>query len=183
MTQSTHVRFAALVAAGFFVASHGIAYADTTTSGNGSIGGGNQLELDLDAPINLCGNAVAILGVAGANCTDGDATVVNDSSTKGHYPGYDPEVPGKPGYPENPGKPEVPENPENPEKPEVPENPEKPEVPENPEVPEGPSAPPADENLAVTGADQSTLTGLLAAAVLAIAAGAGFLLFGKRRRA
>ncbi|WP_017588251.1 chaplin family protein [Nocardiopsis ganjiahuensis] len=198
MTQTTHIRFAALVAAGFFAASHGIAYADTTTSGNGSIGGGNQVELDVDAPINVCGNAVAVLGVAGADCTDSDAKVTKDSSTNAPHPGYegyDPEEPEEEPREEEPEEEEPEEEEpaeESPEE-EAPEEEEEEEEREeqleeetpSPEPSESasPSAPAADEQrLAVTGADQSALAGLLAAAVLAVAAGAGLLLFGKRRR-
>lgn len=195
MTQTTHIRIAALMAAGFFVANHGVALADTTTSGNGSIGGGNQVELDLDAPVNVCGNAVAVLGVAGADCTDGDAKVVDDSSTKGPYPGYDdyePEEPEEEPEEEEP----VEEEPEEEAPEEEEEEEEREEQSEEEEEPAdekpspepsesaSPSAPPADESrLAVTGTDQSALAGLLAAAVLAVAAGAGLLLFGKRRGA
>ena len=194
MTQTTHVRFAALLAAGFFASTTGIAYADTTTSGDGSIGGGNQVEADLDAPINVCGNAIAVLGLSGADCTDGEASVTGASSTSaprdsdedpGGYDGY---------YPEDPEDPEEPveEEPEEPVEEEPPEDKEREEqVEEEPseepsEVPSesaSPSAPPADEHrLAVTGADQGALTGLVAAAILTVAAGAGLLLFGRRRK-
>lgn len=54
-----------------------MANSDVSTSGNGSILGGNQLVADLDVPINVCGNAISILGVAGANCVDSGATVKN----------------------------------------------------------------------------------------------------------
>ncbi|MCY9787366.1 DUF320 domain-containing protein [Nocardiopsis sp. EMB25] len=46
------------------------------TSGNGSILGGNQLVADLNVPINVCGNAIGILGVAGASCVGSDAKVI-----------------------------------------------------------------------------------------------------------
>ena len=190
MTQTTHIRFAALVAAGFFAATHGIAYADTTTSGNGSIGGGNQIELDVDAPVNACGNAVAVLGVAGADCTDSDAKVTEDSSTKAPHPGYDDYDPEEPEEEEPEEEPEEEEPVEETPEEEAPEEEEEEEEQLEEETPSpepsesaSPSAPAVDEQrLAVTGADQSALAGLLAAAVLAIAAGAGLLLFGKRRR-
>lgn len=47
------------------------------TSGNGSILGGNQLGLDLNVPINVCGNAIAVIGNAGAYCEDSGAFVKN----------------------------------------------------------------------------------------------------------
>ncbi|GAA3220860.1 chaplin family protein [Actinocorallia longicatena] len=50
---------------------------DMTTSGKGSILGGNQLYAPINIPINLCGNALAILGTAKAGCVGG-AHVVNE---------------------------------------------------------------------------------------------------------
>ncbi|GAB3725799.1 chaplin family protein [Nocardiopsis nanhaiensis] len=193
MTQTIHVRFAALLTAGFLASTAGIAYADTTTSGNGSIGGGNQVEADIDAPINVCGNAIAVLGLAGADCTDGEASVTGASSTSaprdsdedpGGYDGYYPEYPE---YPEEPEEP-VEEEPEEPVEEEPPEDKEREEQAEEepseaPSESASPSAPPADEHrLAVTGDDQGALTGLVAAAILTVAAGAGLLLFGRRRK-
>ncbi|QUX28791.1 chaplin [Nocardiopsis akebiae] len=60
-----------------FTGAPAMADSDVSTSGNGSILGGNQLVADLDVPINVCGNAIAVLGVAGANCVDSGATVKN----------------------------------------------------------------------------------------------------------
>ena len=50
------------------------------TSGNGSIGGGNQINAPVSAPINACGNAVAILGSAFAGCRGG-ATVTGTTTS------------------------------------------------------------------------------------------------------
>ncbi|HEU5024595.1 MAG TPA: chaplin family protein [Spirillospora sp.] len=41
------------------------------TSGNGSILGGNQINLPISIPIDVCGNAVAVVGIAGAGCKGG----------------------------------------------------------------------------------------------------------------
>ncbi|MFE3458483.1 chaplin family protein [Nocardiopsis aegyptia] len=60
-----------------FTGTPAMANSNVFTSGNGSILGGNQLVADLDVPVNVCGNAIAVLGVAGANCTDSGATVKN----------------------------------------------------------------------------------------------------------
>ncbi|WP_017569357.1 chaplin family protein, partial [Nocardiopsis halotolerans] len=88
MTYDTHARIAALVAAGFLTATGGAtAHADTVTSGNGSLLGGNQIVADLEAPINVCGNAVAVLGLAGAQCTGSGAAVddqESDTATSGN---------------------------------------------------------------------------------------------------
>ncbi|WP_017575779.1 chaplin family protein [Nocardiopsis kunsanensis] len=187
MTNETHARIAALVAAGFLMTSGGAAFADTATSGNGSIGGGNQLGADVDAPINLCGNAIGLLGVAGAQCTDSGASV------------EEPKVPEHPDEPEEPKDPEEPGNPGEPKDPEEPGGPGEPEHPDEPgsqtpddqgeepgHVPDEISAPsessPVEEDLAVTGTERGPLVGLIAAAVGALAVGAG-LLFGLRRRA
>ena len=68
---------AAAAAGVLFTGAPAMANSNVFTSGNGSLLGGNQLVADLDIPVNLCGNAIAILGVAGANCVDSDATVKN----------------------------------------------------------------------------------------------------------
>jgi hypothetical protein len=41
------------------------------TSGDGSVLGGNQVIIPISVPINVCGNAVAVIGVAGAGCKGG----------------------------------------------------------------------------------------------------------------
>ncbi|WP_150238202.1 chaplin family protein [Nocardiopsis quinghaiensis] len=58
-----------------FTGTPAMADSNVFTSGNGSILGGNQLVANLDVPVNVCGNAIAVLGVAGANCVDSGATV------------------------------------------------------------------------------------------------------------
>ncbi|WP_083678617.1 chaplin family protein [Nocardiopsis sp. CNR-923] len=109
MTHATSSRILALMAAGLLTAA-GTAHADTATSGNGSIGGGNQIGADVDAPVNVCGNSVALLGAAGAQCVDGKAGVGGSERTQTDrrsqhdvYAGYyDDERPdGRPGE-ENP---------------------------------------------------------------------------------
>jgi hypothetical protein len=69
-----------IVVAGMALAltGQGAAQADTaaqagTTSGNGSVGSGNQLVLPVSVPIDLCGNVVAALGLGRAECTGGAA--------------------------------------------------------------------------------------------------------------
>lgn len=49
---------------------------ENETSGDGSVLGGNQLDLDANIPVNVCGNAIAVLGLANANCNDSGAAVV-----------------------------------------------------------------------------------------------------------
>jgi hypothetical protein len=46
------------------------------TSGDHSVGGGNQINVPISAPVNVCGNAVAVVGEALAGC-EGGAKVKN----------------------------------------------------------------------------------------------------------
>ncbi|MEV0401699.1 chaplin [Actinoallomurus sp. NPDC050550] len=41
------------------------------TSGEGGVLSGNQVIVPITAPINVCGNAVSVLGIAGAGCKGG----------------------------------------------------------------------------------------------------------------
>ncbi|WP_026122268.1 chaplin family protein [Nocardiopsis halotolerans] len=58
-----------------FTGAPAMADDNVLTSGNGSILGGNQLVADVNVPINVCGNGIAILGLAGGSCVDSGATV------------------------------------------------------------------------------------------------------------
>lgn len=207
MTHETHARIAALVAAGFLLTSGGAAFADTATSGNGSIGGGNQIGADVDAPVNVCGNAVAVLGVAGAQCEDsgaesGDAPEEEDEEHTPEKPEDDGEDPGEdPGEGENPDPGEEPEEPADPPVDDPGDNGEDPDEPEEPSVPGVPGEPeaPADESrvggggdtddtspvgfqLADTGMERGPLVALVVGGAAAVVAGVGLIL-GLRRRA
>ena len=65
-----------------------------TSSGNGSILGGSVINAPISAPINVCGNAIAVLGSAQAGCKGG-ATVTSVTT---------PSHPGRPGHPGHPGR-------------------------------------------------------------------------------
>ncbi|MEO5876918.1 MAG: chaplin family protein, partial [Streptosporangiaceae bacterium] len=52
------------------------------TSGNSSVGGGNQVHAPVSAPVNVCGNSAAVLGEAVAGCKGG-AKVVNEGDGNG----------------------------------------------------------------------------------------------------
>lgn len=78
-----------LLSAAFGAASSGIAYAGTTT-GAGSVAGGNQASLPVSAPVDVCGLAVAVLGGAEAGCGGGAAAVggsAGSSTAGGRTPG------------------------------------------------------------------------------------------------
>lgn len=70
----------ALTAAAFMAFGSAPSFADPTTSGDGSTGGGNQLQAPVSVPVNVCGNAVGILGKAAADC-DGGKSTVNENNT------------------------------------------------------------------------------------------------------
>src|SRR5579859_4829613 len=59
---------ASFVAAG--TATTGLAFAGQT-SGNNSIGGGNQASVPVSIPVDVCGNALALLGGAFGSCAGG----------------------------------------------------------------------------------------------------------------
>ncbi|HEY7487853.1 MAG TPA: chaplin family protein [Streptosporangiaceae bacterium] len=50
------------------------AYAGAQTSGDASVLGGNQVIAPISIPVDVCGNAVAVIGVAGAGCQGGAKT-------------------------------------------------------------------------------------------------------------
>ncbi|WP_433176958.1 chaplin [Actinoallomurus sp. CA-150999] len=50
------------------------------TSGEGGVLSGNQVIVPITAPINVCGNAVSVIGIAGAGCKGG--------ASVGGGPGY-----------------------------------------------------------------------------------------------
>ncbi len=72
---------AAMLTAGFVALGAGAAlpagaYADT--SGTQSVLGGNQVSVPVNAPINACGNSIALVGTAGGSC-EGGATAKGGS--------------------------------------------------------------------------------------------------------
>ncbi|WP_431872771.1 chaplin family protein [Nocardiopsis eucommiae] len=138
------------------------------TSGSGGVASGNQVSVPVNAAVDICGNAVSVLGIAEASC-------VETISEK-------PEEPKEPEESEKPEEPKTPEESEKPEEPKTPEESEKPKVPEKNEETDEKPAPQqeAGEELAVTG---GALGGLVAAAVAAIGAGGAGLYFARRRKA
>ncbi|MBR8744308.1 chaplin [Nocardiopsis sp. MG754419] len=141
------------------------------TDGSGGVASGNQVIVPVDAAVEICGNAVSVLGIAQASCVE--------KISEGEKPEKPEEE--KPETPEE-EKPETPEE----EKPEVPE--EKPETPEKEqerdEEPSDDKPAPVDQagspDLAVTG---GALSGLVAAALAAVGAGGAGLYFARKRKA
>ncbi|GAB3159947.1 chaplin family protein [Microbispora hainanensis] len=54
------------------------------TSGHGSILGGNQVVAPITAPINVCGNSVAVIGKAFSGCTGGSSVGGSGGHSHGH---------------------------------------------------------------------------------------------------
>lgn len=53
------------------------AHADDTTSGRNGVLSGNQVFAPISIPVNVCGNAIAILGTAIAGCKGGASVHVH----------------------------------------------------------------------------------------------------------
>ncbi|RFU38829.1 chaplin [Actinomadura logoneensis] len=49
------------------------ANADIRTDGSGGVLSGNQIIAPISIPIDVCGNAVSVLGIAGGGCKGGAA--------------------------------------------------------------------------------------------------------------
>lgn len=65
----------AAAAGAALTASPAYAHDGVTTSGDGGILSGTQILNDVNIGVNVCGNAIAVLGVANAVCHGGDAEV------------------------------------------------------------------------------------------------------------
>ena len=73
---------AAFLAAGVMALGSGTAYADTI--GDGSIGGGNQINLPINLPIDISGNAVSVGGHAEAFSHGGASATVGSGGSSGN---------------------------------------------------------------------------------------------------
>ncbi|RSS36156.1 chaplin [Streptomyces sp. WAC08241] len=83
--------------------------ADGHTGGSPGVGSGNNVQVPVDVPVNVCGNSVSVIGLlnpaAGNDCAN---------EAEPTRPG-NPETPGNPGNPGNPGTPETPGTPGTPQ--------------------------------------------------------------------
>ena len=142
---------------------------EVSTDGSGGVASGNQVVVPVDAAVEICGNAVSVLGMAEASCVE---TISEETQEK---PEEEPEETPEEPREEDPTPPE-----EEPEKPE--ETPEKEQ--EREEEPSDDKPAPSDQAdgpaLAVTG---SALSGLVAAALAAVGAGGAGLYFARKRKA
>jgi hypothetical protein len=61
----------AFASAGVLMTSSPAFAGGNETSGDGGVLSGNQIIAPISIPVDVCGNAVAILGIAGAGCEGG----------------------------------------------------------------------------------------------------------------
>lgn len=83
-TTKTLLLTAGIAAAATALPATAFAATGPTTSGNGAVASGNQVIIPINIPIDVCGNAVALLGGAAATC-DGGASVTGTSHTGSQY--------------------------------------------------------------------------------------------------
>ncbi|MFF3646681.1 chaplin family protein [Streptomyces sp. NPDC002564] len=149
------------------------------TGDSPGVGSGNNVQLPIHAPVNVCGNSVTIGGLGNAamgnECANDDGGTVTPPS--GEKPPTGPEHPGKPEQPGNPGTPEQPVKPAHPGKPGQPGTPSSPQQvsPVDRAIPNQPGA------QAVTppeGTSQLASTGSELPLGLALPVGAGALIAG-----
>ncbi|CAM5589349.1 chaplin family protein [Streptomyces pilosus] len=79
---------------------HGGSTADAQTSDSPGVGSGNQIQVPVHVPVNVCGNTVDVVGA-------GNAAADNDCANGDTGPGT-PERPGDPGDPGSPERPDTP---------------------------------------------------------------------------
>ncbi|AZM52340.1 hypothetical protein DMA15_06770 [Streptomyces sp. WAC 01529] len=151
----------------------GGAKAEGHTSGSPGVGSGNNVQLPVDVPVNVCGNSVTVVGLANPATGNNCANESGKTTPPGHEkPPTDPEHPGKPEEPGKPGKPEHPGKPENPGKPG------KPGKPHEPGDHAKPNHPGTQTVTQPKGTPQLAETGSSLPIGIALPAGAGVLLAG-----
>ncbi|MGP3988899.1 chaplin [Streptomyces sp. 3N207] len=118
------------------------ARAGGSTHDSPGVGSGNNAQVPVDVPVNVCGNTVDVGGALNPAHGNGCAGQP-DPSEPGPGPvdpGY-PEDPGKPGDPDRPGDPGDPGSPGDPDDPGDPGRPGDPQQPGQPGNPPGPGGP------------------------------------------
>ncbi|GHD37346.1 chaplin family protein [Nocardiopsis kunsanensis] len=141
----------------------------SSTDGSGGVASGNQVNVPVDAAVDICGNAIAVLGVAEAQCLE---TISEEEP---------PEDGGEEEPPEDGGEEEPPEKPA----PEEPGDDGKDEEPGDDGGSEAPSddKPAPEESASELPVTGGALTGLVAAGLAALGAGGAGLYFARKRKA
>src|SRR3954452_10946345 len=70
-----------VLSAGVLLVSCRAAHADWTTGYNAGLLNGNQFDTTLQVPVNVCGNSIAVLGFADANCGGGATAIKTESAS------------------------------------------------------------------------------------------------------
>jgi hypothetical protein len=120
--------------------SHGGSHAGGHAGDSPGVGSGNHIQVPIDAPVNVCGNSVDVIGIGNASTANDCA---NTDGSGGGHPGTPPGDGGTtpPGTPNQPGTPGDPGGPGNPGDPGDPGDPADPSGPGRPGTPDGPSFP------------------------------------------
>ncbi|MFF1378239.1 chaplin family protein [Streptomyces sp. NPDC058308] len=117
--------------------SGGGAKAGGHSSDSPGVGSGNNVQLPVDAPVNVCGNSVTIGGLGntavGNECANESGSTVTPPG--GEKPPTGPGHPGEPGHPGHPGEPGHPGHPGEPGHPGKPGEPGEPGHPGKPHTP------------------------------------------------
>ncbi|HCA87655.1 MAG TPA: hypothetical protein DEQ61_20610 [Streptomyces sp.] len=134
------------------------AQAQGSSSNSPGVGSGNVVQVPVNAPVNVCGNSVNVVGA-------GNTAAGNDCSNES---GHDHEKPDHPDHPDEPKNPEKPHNPDKPDSPEKPEDKPKPadKAPSSDKDTQLVAQPEATEQLAETGSDSLPLTLPISAGLL-----------------
>ncbi|KIH97183.1 peptidase [Streptomonospora alba] len=150
------------------------------TDGSGGVASGNQVNVPVDAAVDICGNAVSVLGVAKAECLekisedDGGEDPGDDSGKETEPPEGDDET----DDPKDPGE-DGPGDGDKTPSPEPSPQPSGDSTPDTKPAPEGDDTD-ASGGLPVTG---PALGGLVAAAVAAVGGGGAAMVISRRRKA
>lgn len=126
-------------------------FADSADNDGINVGNGNNASV---APIQLCGNDIAVLGAVASVLSPESAECVNAPVVDHPSNDGDKDEPDEPDEPDKPDKPDEPDKPEKPGEPDEPKQPEKPQHPGDEDEEELPSAPTPDSpegHAAVTG--------------------------------
>ena len=151
---------------------------DVTTDGSGGVASGNQVVVPVDAAVDICGNAVSVLGMAEAGCME----IISDGGEGEQDDGKEDDDNGKGDEDEgeqDDGKEEDDNGKGDEDEGEQDDGKEEDDNGKGDEGDDKP-APSADGELPVTG---GALSGLVAAAVAAIGAGGAGLYFTRKRKA
>ena len=150
--------------------------ADAGTDGSGGVASGNQIVVPVDAAVDICGNAVSVLGMTEAGCMETISEGSEDDEDEGQ------EDDGDSGQDEDEGQEDDKDSGQDEDEGQEDDKDDKGDEDDSGKGDEGDDkpAPSADGELPVTG---GALSGLVAAALAAVGAGGIGLYFARKRKA